>query len=262
MSRIVPFDVNYDQINKLNKTSFICLLLTALIILGNWGIQNYNSKGLLTQYEYLLDFTKVVSYVSMIGYLVINIIVKILFHSAEKKKRNDLIDNSFGTKYSDENSSGYYNNSEEANGIKKLALNTYESSFHTENTLKLMIYKSIAILIVLIIPFLLSIFSKDGSDIVRLIFEISIPFTLIIEFVILLTYYLNVTVINERFKIEFTNLGNGNISEVDYPKLLIPVMEYFSIKAWANTSLDSKIFNKNNDKISKKWVDRKSKFNR
>jgi hypothetical protein len=196
----------------------------------------------------------------MIGYLVINIMSRILFHSAEKKKRNDLIDNSFGTKYSDENTVGYYNNEEVENGLKKLALNSYESSFHTENTLKLMLYKALIYLIVLSIPFLLSIFTKNGGDIVRLLFEISIPMTLLFEFIIMLIYYLNVSEINERFKVEFTNIGKVNLSENDYPKLLIPVMEYYSIKAWANTSLDSKIFNKNNERISKKWQERKVKL--
>jgi hypothetical protein len=123
-----------------------------------------------------------------------------------------------------------------------------------------MLYKALIYLIVLSIPFLLSIFTKNGGDIVRLLFEISIPMTLLFEFIIMLIYYLNVSEINERFKVEFTNIGKVNLSENDYPKLLIPVMEYYSIKAWANTSLDSKIFNKNNERISKKWQERKVKL--
>ena len=73
-------------------------------------------------------------------------------------------------------------------------------------------------------------------------------------------YYLNVSEINERFKIELSNIGDLNINEKDIPKLLIPVMEYYSIKAWANTNLDSEIFNKNNEKISEKWRKRKVKL--
>lgn len=261
MTRIVPFDVNYDQINRLNKTAFICLCVSSSIILINWGIEKFYNQQKFFNYLKYVDMAKTLSYVSMVAYLIINIISKILFHSAEKKKRNDLIDNSFGTKYSDENSCGYYNNDDVEVGIKKLAFNSYESSFHTENTLKLMLYKALIYLIFISIPFFLSIFSKNGGDIVRIIFEISIPFTLLLEFIIMLTYYLNVAEINERFKVEFTNIGKKNLSETDYPKLLIPVMEYYSIKAWANTSLDSKIFNKNNEKVSKKWEERKVKLN-
>lgn len=260
MTRYVPFDRKYDQIRNLEKSAFILLIFSAVLILANWILGEFFDKTINENYFQLKDLTKVVSYISMVGYLVIKLVAKILFHNVEKLKRNDLIDNSFGTSYSDDNTSGYYNNNEAENGIRKLALNTYESAFHTENTLKLMLYKNMIVLVIISIPFLLSIFSKDGSDFVRLLFEISIPLTLTSDFVILLVYYLNVSGINERFKIEFTNLENDKLTDSDVPKLIIPVMEYFSIKAWANTNLDSNIFNKNNEKISKNWIIRKEKL--
>lgn len=260
MTRFVPFDTNYDQIRKLEKSSFTLLFVSALLIMTNWVLTKFFDNEINKQYDDLKELAKVISYVSMVGYLIISLITKILFHNVEKRKRNDLIDNSFGTKYSDENTIGYYNNDETEIGIKKLALNSYESSFHTESTLKLMLYKNLIILIALSIPFLLSIFSKNGSDIIRLLFEISIPLTLFSEFIVMLIYYLNVSEINERFKIELTNIGKESINEIDIPKLLIPIMEYYSIKAWANANLDSKIFNKNNEKISEKWKVRKSKL--
>ncbi|GAA4279146.1 hypothetical protein [Aquimarina mytili] len=260
MARHVPFDTKYDLIRKFEKVAFILLLVSAFLILTNWMLGKFFDETVNKDYENLKDLGKVISYVSMIGYLIIKLVTKILFHNVEKLKRNDLIDNAFGTNYSDENTTEYYNNDETEYGIKKLALNSYESSFHTENTLKLMLYKNLIILVVLSIPFLLSIFSKGGSDIVRILFEISIPLTLLTDFVILFVYFQNVTSINERFKIEFTNLENENISESDVPKLLIPVMEYYSIKSWANTNLDSKIFNSNNEKISENWKKRKEKL--
>lgn len=260
MTRYVPFDSKYDQIRKLEKSAFILLIISAVLIFANWILGKFFDKSINENFSHLKDLAKVISYVSMVGYLIIKLVAKILFHNVEKLKRNDLIDNAFGTNYSDDNTTGYYNNDETDNGIRKLALNAYESAFHTENTLKLMIYKNLIILVVISIPFLLSIFSKGGSDVVRLLFEISIPLILSSDFVILLVYYLNVSSINERFKIEFTNLTNDKLKDSDVPKLIIPVMEYYSIKAWANTNLDSKIFNKNNEKISKNWIIRKEKL--
>lgn len=260
MARNVPFDSKYDLIRKLEKVAFYFLIVSAILILANWTLGKFFNSTFNKEYEHLKDLAKVGSYVSMIGYLLIKLVAKILFHNVEKLKRNDLIDNAFGTSYSDENTTEYYNNDDTEFGIKKLALNSYESSFHTENTLKLMLYKNLIILVIFSIPFFLSIFSKGGSDIVRILFEISIPLTLISEFVVLFVYFLNVTSINERFKIEFTNLENEKISETDIPKLLIPVMEYYSIKSWANTNLDSKIFIANNDNLSKKWSERKRKL--
>lgn len=260
MARIVPFEIKYEQIRQLEKGAFWLLITTAVLIISTWSIEKFFDTVINSKYSNIKEAAKVVSYVTMIGYLISNLIAKILFHTAEKRKRNDLIDNSFGTRYSDENTQGYYNNDEIENGIKKLAMNSYESSFHTENTLKMMVNKDLIILVVISIPFFLSIFSKGGSNIVRLLFEISIPVTLLSQFIVLLIYYFNVITINERFKIEFTNIGNSNLEEKDIPKLLIPVMEYYSIKSWANTNLDSKIFKKYNDKISENWKRRKKAF--
>lgn len=257
MTRLVPFETKYDQIRNLEKGAFLLLILTSILIISIWALEKFYDTETNTKFTNLKEIAKVISYVTMVGYLIINLIAKILFHTAENRKRNDLIDNSFGTKYSDENTEGYYNNDETENGIKKLALNSYESSFHTENTLKAMVNKDLIILVIVSIPFFLSIFSKGGSDIVRLLFEISIPVTLLSQFIVLLIYYFNVMAINERFKIEFTNIGTSSLNEKDIPKLLIPIMEYYSIKSWANTNLDSKIFKKYNAKISENWKRRK-----
>ncbi|MBP6236796.1 MAG: hypothetical protein KA536_11660 [Saprospiraceae bacterium] len=260
MTRLVPFETKYDQIRNLEKGAFFLLVVTAISIVSIWTFEKYFDVNINSKYSNIKEILKVLSYVTMIGYLIINLIAKILIHTAEKRKRNDLIDNSFGTQYSDENTEGYYNNNDVENGLKKLAMNSYESSLHTENTLKMMVNKDLVILVIISIPFFLSIFSKGGSDIVRLLFEISIPITLLSQFIVLLVYYFNVISINERFKIEFTNIGNSDLKEKDIPKLLIPVMEYYSIKSWANTNLDSKIFKKYNDQISENWKKRKKTF--
>lgn len=257
MPRIVPFDTNYDQIRKFENTAFILLIISSILIFSNWLLSKAFSDNINDEIETLKEVARVISYVGMVLYLLINLLAKILFHTVEKRKRNDLIDNSFGTKYSNENTEGYYNNSETQVGVKKLALNSYESSFHTENTLKYMLYKNLVYLVIFSVPFLLSIFSKNGSEIVRLLFEISIPLTLLSQLVIMLIYYQNVLEINERFKIELTNIGDKEMGQGDIAKLLIPVMEYYSIKAWANINLDSKIFMKYNKAISEKWTKRK-----
>ena len=260
MARYVPFDKKYDQIRKFEKAAFILLLVSAFLILTLWVLGKFFNEPINKNYENLKDLIKTISYASMTGYLILNLVAKIIFHNVEKLKRNDLIDNAFGTNYSDENTTEYYNNDETEYGIKKLALNSYESSFHTENTLKLMLYKNLIILVVLSIPFLLSIFSIGGNEIIRILFEISVPLILLTDFIILFVYYQNVTLINERFKIEFTNLESEIISDNDVPKLIIPVMEYYSIKSWANTNLDSKIFNANKLMVSENWKNRKEKL--
>lgn len=261
MTRIVPFDSNYTTVRKFEKVAFHCLLFSAIAVLYLWLIPKVEPLiSFKISSATTTDLVKVLSYVSMIGYIGLSSVAKYLFYSAEKVKRGDLIDNSFGTCYSECNSEEYYNNEEIEFGIKKLAVNTYESSFHTEQTLRKMLFRYALKMHIFSIPFLISIFSIGGSDIVRLLFEISIPLIMFTQFFILIVYYTGVKSVNERLKIELTNIGSKQIALEDYAKLLNPIFDYYNIKSWATTNLDSKIFNKHNDQISKLWQKRKEKL--
>jgi len=209
MSRIVPFDSNYTTVRKFEKSAFYCLLFSAIAIIYLWLIPKVEPLfSFKISSTTIIDLVKVLSYVSMIGYIGLSSVAKYLFYSAEKVKRGDLIDNSFGTCYSDCNSAGYYNNDDIPFGVKKLAINTYESSFHTEQTLRKMLFKYAMKMLIFSIPFLVSIFSIGGNDVVRLLFEISIPLIMLSQFFIIIVYYTGVKSVNECFKIELTNIGN------------------------------------------------------
>lgn len=257
----MPFDSNYATVRKFEKAAFYCLLFSAIAIIYLWLIPKVEPLlSFKISSETVLDLVKVLSYVSMIGYIGLSSVAKYLFYSAEKVKRGDLIDNSFGTCYSDCNSEGYYNNEEMPHGVKRFALNTYESSFHTEQTLRRMLFKYAMKMLLFSIPFLISIFSLGGSDIVRLLFEISIPLTMLSQLFILIVYYAGVKGVNEYFKIELTNIGNKAIDVKDNARLLKPVFDYYNIKSWASTNLDSTIFDKYNTHISEQWTKRKDKM--
>lgn len=116
------------------------------------------------------------------------------------------------------------------------------------------------IFLILTVPFLLSIFSSGGESIVRLGFEMSIPAIMFIQLVTAIGYFNGVRNINERFKVELINIGKSDLEVKDYSKLLIPILEYYNIKSWANINLDEKIFKKHNVEISQNWINRKKKL--
>jgi len=230
MSRIVPFDSNYTTVRKFEKSAFYCLLFSAIAIIYLWLIPKVEPLfSFKISSTTIIDLVKVLSYVSMIGYIGLSSVAKYLFYSAEKVKRGDLIDNSFGTCYSDCNSAGYYNNDDIPFGVKKLAINTYESSFHTEQTLRKMLFKYAMKMLIFSIPFLVSIFSIGGNDVVRLLFEISIPLIMLSQFFIIIVYYTGVKSVNECFKIELTNIGNKAIEVKDNARFLKPVLDYYNV---------------------------------
>lgn len=247
MKKIVPFSVDYDKVRTLEKWELYCLIISAIAIFLLWFFPD-------------VELIEAIGYVGMTGYLISSLLAKIVFKDAEKKKREDLLDNSFDTSYADSNTKLYYNNDEIAHGIPKLALNTYESSFHTENTLRHMIRKKALILLILSIPFILSIFLEGGQEVVKLLFKISIPLILITNLAFTIIYYFDVKHLNSDFKKELIKVNREETELNDYSRLLIPVVEYYAIKAWANINLDKDIFDKYNDEISNNWTERKRRL--
>ncbi len=260
MSRNVPFETSYNYIRKIEKAAFICLVVSAILTIVNWILPTKTDWISDKTLDCFKDKLKAINYLSMVVYLLTNIFIKIAFSLVEKRKRDDLIDNSFNTNFSDENTVNYYNNSEIDPGIMKLALNSFESSFHTENTLKLMLFKKFCKLMTFGLIFVFSSFSGDGSTVIRILFDISIPLVLLNDVVIIGFYYHNVININRVFTIQFTNIGNKELTQQDIGKLLMPTFDYYSIKAWANTNLDSDIFNNHNEEFSRKWKTRKERI--
>lgn len=253
MTRYVPFEPDYDIVRKLEKASMFLLILSAILILANLIISKLFNNESTNCCATIMEAVQICSYVTMSCYLIVEFCIKYRFFEAESKTRQDLIDNSFATKYSVENTEGYYNNTEIKAGIKRLALNTYESSFHTANTLKIMARNSIIAIIPIIIIFLISIFSKNGSGVIRTMVEISLPVFLLYQLMHLCKYLNRVRETNKQFKSILTDAKCDELTNKETSKLLYQVLEYHSIKAWANINLDSKIFNKHNEAISKKW---------
>lgn len=255
MNKKIPFNTRYSTIRKFEITAYYFLIASAIIVTIVWLEPQLNfTDEFRRDISPYVEILQTLIYAIMIGYWLLTLIAKFLFKEAEKYKRDDLIDNSFGSKYSNDNTEGYYNNEDSQYGMKRLALNTYESSFHTENTLSKMLYRLSIKVLIISVPFVISIFSQDGSGVVRLLFKISIPLMLITELALTLSYYYSVKNINERFKIELLKIGKNKLKIKDYSSLLIPIMRYYCVKSWANINLSETIFNKYNESISEKWI--------
>jgi hypothetical protein len=262
MSKKIPFESKYKTARKFEYAANLSLIISASLIFILWlAPQLPFPVEIRSTLSPVKDLIKVCSYATMLSYMALLLIGKFIFKSAEKAKRDDLIDNSFGTTFSDESSQGYYNNEDLDVGPVKLAVNAYESSFHTECTLRHMLFKNSIKALMFSIPFLLSIFSENGQSIVRLLFEISIPMITLIQLVTILGYYNSVKNLNDRFRSDLMGMDQKNINLSDQSKLLIPVMEYYNVKSWANINLDKDFFEKNREQLSKKWDIRKERLN-
>jgi hypothetical protein len=83
------------------------------------------------------EFLEIANIIFLLLYFFIEIIIDyILIPQADSKRRDDLLDNSFGSNFSLQSSVGYFDNDEVQIGHYKLAVNLFENCFFTYSLIK------------------------------------------------------------------------------------------------------------------------------
>lgn len=185
-------------------------------------------------------------------------------YEAESIRRMDFIDNSFGTKYIEDSSENYYDNSEIDHGLYKMIVNVFENALFSTKISERMHNKSKTknwIAIVIMISFALFGFSKNIyiSPCVQLL----LSGYFILEYFDIKEYkertnqiYLDIKKLFDKgLKNEITSI-DANIAEI----VRIYVL-YESNIADKKLLLDSKIYNELNPELTLKWETIKQKYN-
>lgn len=186
----------------------------------------------------------------------------ILLPLADNKRRDDFIDNSFGTKFSIKNSVGYYDNDDVELGIYKAAVNQFESCFYTYSLVKLSTISKIVI--PSIILFSMTIFAYYGFS--------EVPFALTI-----LQAFFSANILGNLIKhlilmnrlasiqdswVELFQKENFKNDAAKYqPSILRYILLYETLNSKINANISSKIFNRHNSKLMSDWEDLKVKYN-
>lgn len=182
-------------------------------------------------------------------------------NNAEKTRRCDLFDNSFGTKYNTNYSIEYYSNDDISLGIYKTLVNIFQNCFWSfeiskkmkESELIKTILFSIIIIIFAIIGFSNNVFS--------------IPMLQLFLSKEILIKYINIYIYNKELEIIFEDLKKLFSDKLlkENPEQKIGEMIYIITKYECNISnykldLNSKIFEKENDILEKKWIEIKKRY--
>ena len=86
----------------------------------------------------LVNAINILNIIGITLFFMLEIIIEyILTPQADSKRRDDFIDNSFGSKFSPNNSKGYYDNDEVNSGLYKAAVNLFENCFFSTKLLNL-----------------------------------------------------------------------------------------------------------------------------
>lgn len=196
----------------------------------------------------------VLTYLQIIG-AIIYVVIKgvddgLFWYSAEMARRKNSIQVAFDVPLSELETVGYYNNTF-APSIEKYALNAFESNYFSKFIAGKMLVKSALMALISVVALLVTGWLVASGDILLIISQ-AVFSAYVVEDTILLTIYkLKMDNLYEEAFSSFVTVGIKNEKQKVW--LLSYAIEYEAIKAHYKVRLDSAIFNKYNDELSKKW---------
>jgi len=247
--RIVPFEIDFDNIAKLGALSqgilWSSVIASALALV---------TGCLLTSDPVVAFLHKGVAFLA-VAYFLVEIINNYSFFYAERKRRNDFFDNSLNTNLSEDVSQNYFTNDDLAPSIKKLGVNCFENTFFTKSVasamLKPLVMKAVLVILLFV---LLALFTEPS--VVAMFVQLALPATVIQQTLRVFMLRNRVSDIYDRFVQVFEHTKNGRRD----CQIILNVTAYESVLAWAAIKLDSDTFNKLNPELSPKWENLKQRY--
>lgn len=251
--RFVPFSATYDRAELYGKISDGLLYLSTCLSV----VLSYCSTHALYQnaQQTLVAF----NCVFIVLIFVTDISSNYVFTKAEMKRRLDFLDNAFGSKLSGVNSKEYFTNEHLSPGLYKLSVNCFENCHHSQTIigkmLPVMIIRNLAIVLIFVFSACMG-----KVDIVRLLFELSLPVFLLQKLIKAGLYSARMSSIHDRFRSMFNDLMKHDFSDKTAEAMRL-ILDYETVLAWASTPLSSKIFWKHKEKLAEDWERLKTEYN-
>lgn len=232
-------DVDGDYKKSIKNENNLSLLFFGIIVITIINIFLTN--------EYIIYLLIILNLVYVAISLYDDMIVK---NNAESERRKTLLAHAFSINITPKKTNGYYNN-EFSPSVKKIGVDSFESTLFTKKSLSLMILsegiKTFIIFIIWII-----IITKFKND--ELFYNLTQTFfsvEVLLKFIKIIYYYVNVSKIYDNFYQLFVTRKYNE--KKDQALVLKYVMDYECLKTYCHTLLSSKIFEKINDDVSIEW---------
>lgn len=257
MAQFAPQLNLYAVIGRVKNTG--TFMFWAVFILSFYP-QLANQIPAMKRFE---DIANIANIVFIILFFIQEIVVDgILIPLAEHRRRDDFIDNSFGSHFATNSSIGYFDNDNVGQGKYKAAVNLFQNCFFTYSLLKTITPKRAfvpALVFVLVavvayfgfkeVPFALSV--------LQILFSGSILGSLI-KHLILLT---QIGYIQDNWVRVFQRADfNPNSTSYD-AEILRNWLQYETLVSRMPADLPNSVFKKNNARLTAEWVQMKTKYN-
>lgn len=253
MEKVVPHAIDYALVSKVDKLNsyvlYVSAVLSLCVILNNHVSINLDK-------EQFNDVANRILGILGIAYFLIDMMNSYLFQNAEANRKNDFINNSLNTQLSDKNSKDYFSNDSIDIGIYKLGVNCFENCFFSKFVSSKMILPMVVKSFVILLLYLFVLFFTDQNTTLS-VFQISLPFTIINQTIKLILLNSNLSLIAQNFRNIFSSTEKAKQDSL----VINNVINYEKTLSSFNVQLDTKLFDKNNDKLSLEWERIKQSLN-
>lgn len=257
---MAEYSPQYDLFKIINRLSKLGSIIFWLILI--FSIFPFLFKEYCNTYN-IINVMNVLNIISISLFFFIEILIDyILLPQADNKRRDDFIDNSFGSKFSTKNSIGYYDNDEVSNGLYKASVNLFQNCFFTYSLVKKITFSKITIpVIMLLLMMILAYYGiKEvpfALSVLQALFSANILGQLI-KHIILLN---RLSVILDNWILLFQN-NDIKSNTYNYQFFIYRYwLQYETLHSKINAGITEKIFKKNNSTLTIEWENLKSKHN-
>jgi len=257
MAEYTPQFSSFKIISKL--TLFNQFLFWSILFLSIFPVVAKD----LCENNNLSNTINILNIISISLFFVIEILSNfILIPNAENIRRDDFIDNSFGSKFSPNNSIGYFDNEEIKKGLYKAAVNLFENCFFTYSliksiTSKKVISSAIVLLSIIVIAYYGFKEVPFGLTLLRTLFSANL-LGLLIKHLILLV---RLKVIQDSWITLFHNDDLQTNTQKYQSSIYRYWLQYESLLSKISPGIPEKIYNILNPELTKAWEKMKINYN-
>ena len=228
--------------------TIILKIQKVLIVIGSLLSLSLFAKFFFDKFKDIVCIIDLAICLISIFSVISEIMFSYFYQKAGEEKIKDLVDNSLNSKLSDNNSKGYYTNDEISYGLPKLGGNNFESVFFTKSIVRKMIKKEAIFFGFVFFIYICSVLFLE-KNILIIILQLLLPIQIMKEFITLCLFYSKVKDIYEDYKkIYSTTTKNKRV-----PYIIKNIILYEKLLSNYSIMLSSRIYRKQNDKLSKEW---------
>ena len=183
-------------------------------------------------------------------YFVCSVVLDGFFwYRAEKARRKNAVENGLEISMSEFETGEYYNNPIKPS-VEKYAINLLESNYFSKEIAGKMILPSSITSVLAVLTLLLACCFVDNSKVLLIVAQTVFSSHILVDTIMLILYKWRLDdLFNEGYYLMIT----AKKRKTSYALLIAYAVEYEAIKAHYKIRINEKLFNQNNEKLSKRW---------